>query len=74
MGAMVNENNFGAVNTNNPKAKGFYIVKFTSLPYLLTAQLDKKCPIRGVGELSVAKANPTSHILQQQQWLWIPIQ
>eukprot|EP00957_Ditylum_brightwellii_P153777 11704988-Ditylum_brightwellii.AAC.1 len=35
IGAMVNENNFGAVNTNYPKAKGFYIVKFTSLPYIL---------------------------------------
>jgi hypothetical protein len=34
-GAMVNENNFGAVNTNDPKTKGFYIVKFTSLPYIL---------------------------------------
>eukprot|EP00957_Ditylum_brightwellii_P131612 10037531-Ditylum_brightwellii.AAC.1 len=36
MGAMVNENNFGAVNTNDPKGEGFYIVKFHSLPY--TAQ------------------------------------
>eukprot|EP00957_Ditylum_brightwellii_P049359 3744876-Ditylum_brightwellii.AAC.1 len=35
MGAMVNENNFGAVNINDPKTKGFYIVKFTSLPYTL---------------------------------------
>eukprot|EP00957_Ditylum_brightwellii_P136077 10378144-Ditylum_brightwellii.AAC.1 len=33
MGAMVNMNNFGAVNTNDPRAKEFYIVKFTSLPY-----------------------------------------
>jgi hypothetical protein len=33
MAGMVNENNFGAVNTNDPETKGFYIVKFTSLPY-----------------------------------------
>eukprot|EP00957_Ditylum_brightwellii_P062277 4725663-Ditylum_brightwellii.AAC.1 len=33
MSAMVNVNNFGAVNTNDPKAKGFYNVKFTSLLY-----------------------------------------
>eukprot|EP00957_Ditylum_brightwellii_P134078 10222006-Ditylum_brightwellii.AAC.1 len=31
--AMVTENNFRAVNTSDPKAKGFYIVKFPSLPY-----------------------------------------
>eukprot|EP00957_Ditylum_brightwellii_P077130 5861602-Ditylum_brightwellii.AAC.1 len=36
MAGMMNENNFEAVNTSDPKAKGFYIVKFTSLPY--TAQ------------------------------------
>eukprot|EP00957_Ditylum_brightwellii_P149433 11380224-Ditylum_brightwellii.AAC.1 len=35
MGAMVNESNFGAVNTNDPKTKRFYIVKLTSLPYTL---------------------------------------
>eukprot|EP00957_Ditylum_brightwellii_P070261 5337625-Ditylum_brightwellii.AAC.1 len=32
---MVNENNFGTVNTNDPKAEVFYIVIFTSLPYTL---------------------------------------
>eukprot|EP00957_Ditylum_brightwellii_P053525 4056139-Ditylum_brightwellii.AAC.1 len=40
MGAMVSENNFGAVNTNNPKAKGFCIVKFTSLPYALQENIE----------------------------------
>eukprot|EP00957_Ditylum_brightwellii_P180175 13724417-Ditylum_brightwellii.AAC.1 len=40
MGAMVNENNFGAVNKNDPKAKGFYIVKFTSLPYTLKENIE----------------------------------
>eukprot|EP00957_Ditylum_brightwellii_P179226 13653827-Ditylum_brightwellii.AAC.1 len=40
MGATVNENNFGAVNTNDPKARGFYIVKFTSLPYTLLENID----------------------------------
>jgi hypothetical protein len=39
--------------------------------YPLTAQLDKKCPIGDAGELSIAKANPTDHILQQHQWLCI---
>ena len=40
MSAMVRENNFGAVNTNDPKANGFYIVKFTSLPYTLQENIE----------------------------------
>eukprot|EP00957_Ditylum_brightwellii_P142858 10885272-Ditylum_brightwellii.AAC.1 len=40
MGAIVNENNFRAVNTNDPKTKGLYIVKFTSLPYALQENLE----------------------------------
>eukprot|EP00957_Ditylum_brightwellii_P081245 6180333-Ditylum_brightwellii.AAC.1 len=40
MGAMVNENNFGAVNTNDPTTKRFYIVKFTLLPYTLQGNIE----------------------------------
>eukprot|EP00957_Ditylum_brightwellii_P147489 11231285-Ditylum_brightwellii.AAC.1 len=40
MGAIVNENNFRAVNTNDPKTKGFHIVKLTSLPYILQENLE----------------------------------
>eukprot|EP00957_Ditylum_brightwellii_P019386 1462322-Ditylum_brightwellii.AAC.1 len=40
MGAMVNENNFGAVNTNDPNTEGFYIFKFTSLPYTLQENIE----------------------------------
>ena len=32
--------------------------------YPLTAQLNETHPIGGAGELSIAKANPTDHILQ----------
>eukprot|EP00957_Ditylum_brightwellii_P200938 15317120-Ditylum_brightwellii.AAC.1 len=40
MDALVNENNFGAVNTNDPKTKGFYVVKLTSLSYTLQENLE----------------------------------
>eukprot|EP00957_Ditylum_brightwellii_P085699 6519497-Ditylum_brightwellii.AAC.1 len=40
MGAMVIENNVGAVNTNDPKTKGFYIVKFKLLPYTLQENIE----------------------------------
>eukprot|EP00957_Ditylum_brightwellii_P099372 7569367-Ditylum_brightwellii.AAC.1 len=40
MAAMVNENTFGAVNTNDPKTKGFYIIKFTSLTYTLQENIE----------------------------------
>eukprot|EP00957_Ditylum_brightwellii_P165274 12583767-Ditylum_brightwellii.AAC.1 len=40
MDAMVNENNFGAVDTNDPKTKGFYIVKCTSLHYTLQESIE----------------------------------
>eukprot|EP00957_Ditylum_brightwellii_P199366 15196263-Ditylum_brightwellii.AAC.1 len=40
MGVMVNENDFGAVNTNDPEAKGFCIVKFTSLSYTLQENIE----------------------------------
>eukprot|EP00957_Ditylum_brightwellii_P172912 13164217-Ditylum_brightwellii.AAC.1 len=40
MGAMVNENNFGAVHTDNPKTKGFYVVKFTQLPHTLQENIE----------------------------------
>eukprot|EP00957_Ditylum_brightwellii_P113269 8636896-Ditylum_brightwellii.AAC.1 len=40
MSAIVNGNNFGAVNTSDPKTEGFYIVKFASLPYTLQENLE----------------------------------
>eukprot|EP00957_Ditylum_brightwellii_P002029 156295-Ditylum_brightwellii.AAC.1 len=40
MGAMVNDNNFGAVDTSDPNTEGFYIVKFTSLYYTLQENIE----------------------------------
>ena len=35
MGDMVNQNSYGAINVDEPKAEGFYVVQFTSMPYIL---------------------------------------
>ena len=35
MGSYVSECSFGAVNTNDTRTEGFYIVRFTSFPYTL---------------------------------------
>ena len=71
MGAMVNENNFGAVNTNDPKAKGFYIVKFTSFPYTLQENIEVDNNLSKEGSL-VCKAEYMSPAQKGSLWYLIP--
>ena len=71
MGAMVNENNFGAVNTNDPKAKGFYIVKFTSLPYTLQENIKVDNDLIKEGSL-VCEAEYMSPAQEGSLWYLIP--
>ena len=37
---MVNQHNYGEINIDEPKAEGFYVVQFTSIPYKLQYSIE----------------------------------
>eukprot|EP00957_Ditylum_brightwellii_P097666 7438661-Ditylum_brightwellii.AAC.1 len=56
MGALVNGNDVGAVKTDDLKAEGFYIVKFTSIPFTLQENMEmNKQLIKKVSLVCVAE-------------------